>query len=241
MAPSWKPRSKNLVKKGDERKMEAADDPALDRARAPDFSEALSLNPLFAHSAAAVAAATAIGFGLANQMASAFFGALQGAMETAGQRAAEKQAEVSSVETSEVIAPVAATTVEAPAVAKTAGAVSEKPKAKPARKPAAEKKAVARPAQLDAPVKVKAEANTVAKAKKAVARKPAVVSGADDLKRISGIGPKLEAVLKGLGVTSVSQIAAWKDADIARFDKELGFEGRIKRDDWVGQAKALLK
>lgn len=233
MALSWKPRSKHLAKKSDERKIGTADDPTVDRARAPDFSEALSLNPLFAHSAAAMAAATAIGFGFANQMASAFFGALQGALETAGQKSTEKQAEASrTVEAPEAPASAAGLAVDAPSVAKTSGVAPEKPKAKPARKPAAQKKTAAKPVQPEAPV---------VKAKKAVTGKPAAVSGADDLKRISGIGPKLEAVLKGLGVTSVSQIAAWKDADITRFDKELGFEGRIKRDDWVGQAKALLK
>ncbi|WP_105371917.1 5' DNA nuclease [Neorhizobium huautlense] len=232
-----------MAKKSDERKIGTADDPTVDRARAPDFSEALSLNPLFAHSAAAMAAATAIGFGFANQMASAFFGALQGALETAGQKSTEKQAEASTtVEAPEAPASAPGLAVDAPSVAKTSGVAPEKPKAKPARKPAAQKKTAAKPVQPEAPVvKAKAEASTVAKAKKAVTGKPAAVSGADDLKRISGIGPKLEAVLKGLGVKSVSQIAAWKDADITRFDKELGFEGRIKRDDWVGQAKALLK
>lgn len=62
----------------------------------------------------------------------------------------------------------------------------------------------------------------------------------DDLTRIKGLGPKLSATLGELGVTSFAQIAAWDDAEIDRIDAELGrFQGRIRRDDWVGQAKLL--
>lgn len=62
----------------------------------------------------------------------------------------------------------------------------------------------------------------------------------DDLARIKGVGPKLVARLRELGVTSFAEIAAWSDADIDRIDPQLGrFEGRIRRDDWVGQAQLL--
>lgn len=62
----------------------------------------------------------------------------------------------------------------------------------------------------------------------------------DDLTRIKGLGPKLAATLRELGVTAFAQIAAWDDADIDRIDAHLGrFQGRIRRDDWVGQAKLL--
>lgn len=61
----------------------------------------------------------------------------------------------------------------------------------------------------------------------------------DDLKMISGIGPKLEQVLNARGISSYAQIATLSAADIARLDDELGFGGRIQRDDWVGQAKSL--
>nr|WP_272937847.1 5' DNA nuclease [Xaviernesmea oryzae] len=238
-----------MTKKGEDRRdMEAADQhPAFDPTRLPYFSEALSLNPLLAHPAAAMAAATAIGFGFANQMASAFFGVLQGAMEAANQRNQPAGAEVSAP----VEKPV---TSRAAAVAEPVPPVAEKPKAKPVRKaakPAAEKKVVA-PADTAAKTKaapkpaagvsVKAPAGKVPARKPAKAKPAAKASApAGDLKRISGIGPKLEGVLKGMGVTGLAEIAAWNDADIARFDKELGFEGRIRRDDWVGQAKALLK
>ncbi len=61
----------------------------------------------------------------------------------------------------------------------------------------------------------------------------------DDLKLISGVGPVLEKKLNAFGVTQFAQIAGFKKADIARLDEGLNFKGRIERDDWVKQAKAL--
>lgn len=74
---------------------------------------------------------------------------------------------------------------------------------------------------------------------------PAPVTGnaatADDLSLIKGVGPKLVAQLNALGVTELSQIAAWSEADIDRIDAQLGrFAGRIRRDDWRGQAALLM-
>lgn len=63
----------------------------------------------------------------------------------------------------------------------------------------------------------------------------------DDLKLIAGVGPKLEKTLNGLGFWHYSQIAKWKKSDIAIVDDELSFKGRIERDDWIKQAKALEK
>lgn len=63
----------------------------------------------------------------------------------------------------------------------------------------------------------------------------------DDLKQISGIGPKLETVLNELGIWSFDQIAAWKVEEVAWVDDYLSFKGRISRDDWIGQAHALTK
>ena len=68
----------------------------------------------------------------------------------------------------------------------------------------------------------------------------AVDQGGDDLLRIKGLGPKLLDQLRALGVTSFAQIAAWDDAEIDRIDAQLGrFQGRIRRDDWPGQARLL--
>ena len=53
-------------------------------------------------------------------------------------------------------------------------------------------------------------------------------------------GPKLAALLREQGIIGFAQIAAWTDDDIDRIDPTLGrFEGRIRRDDWVGQARLL--
>jgi predicted flap endonuclease-1-like 5' DNA nuclease len=74
----------------------------------------------------------------------------------------------------------------------------------------------------------------------AAAPLPAAPMGGDDLTRIKGLGPKLAAQLAGLGVTSFVEVAAWDDAEIERIDSQLGrFQGRIRRDDWVGQARLL--
>jgi predicted flap endonuclease-1-like 5' DNA nuclease len=62
----------------------------------------------------------------------------------------------------------------------------------------------------------------------------------DDLKLIVGIGPVLERMLHRLGITTYRQIARWSERDIDEFDAELPeFPGRIRRDAWVTQARAL--
>ncbi|MFD2579760.1 hypothetical protein ACFSTD_16755 [Novosphingobium colocasiae] len=63
---------------------------------------------------------------------------------------------------------------------------------------------------------------------------------ADDLRRIKGLGPKLQTLLASLGVTTFAQIAAWTDADLDALDANLGaFAGRPRRDKWVEQARLL--
>jgi small subunit ribosomal protein S2 len=62
---------------------------------------------------------------------------------------------------------------------------------------------------------------------------------ADDLKRISGVSPKLEQALNDLGVFHFWQLADADEAAVAALDKALGTRGRIARDNWVGQAKKL--
>lgn len=69
---------------------------------------------------------------------------------------------------------------------------------------------------------------------------PPPTGTADDLTRIKGLGPKLAETLRGLGIVSFSQIAAWDEADIDQIDAQLGrFQGRIRRDDWPAQARLL--
>ena len=61
----------------------------------------------------------------------------------------------------------------------------------------------------------------------------------DDLKLISGVGPVLERRLNDLGITQYAQVAAFTATDIERVDAVLNFRGRVARDNWKGQAKAL--
>lgn len=63
---------------------------------------------------------------------------------------------------------------------------------------------------------------------------------ADDLKKIAGIGPKLERLLNEHGVYRYRDIAAWGPSEIEHFSHLLGgFRGRIERDNWIAQATAL--
>ncbi|THK39902.1 NADH-quinone oxidoreductase subunit E [Ensifer sp. MPMI2T] len=64
---------------------------------------------------------------------------------------------------------------------------------------------------------------------------------ADDLKLISGVGPKIEGTLNEIGIYSFAQVASWKKAEREWVDGYLNLKGRIERDDWVKQAKALAK
>ena len=69
---------------------------------------------------------------------------------------------------------------------------------------------------------------------------PASPVDGDDLTKLKGVGPKLALQLNELGVTSFAQIAAWSEADIDRIDDQLGrFKGRIRRDNWIEQARLL--
>jgi predicted flap endonuclease-1-like 5' DNA nuclease len=75
--------------------------------------------------------------------------------------------------------------------------------------------------------------------------KPATLStaregGADDLKRIKGIGPKLEKLCNTMGFFHFDQIAAWTPDEMAWVNANLeGFKGRATRDKWIEQAKLL--
>jgi predicted flap endonuclease-1-like 5' DNA nuclease len=66
------------------------------------------------------------------------------------------------------------------------------------------------------------------------------IGAPDDLKLIVGVGPVLERMLQQLGVATYRQIARWSERDIDEFDAKLHeFPGRIRRDTWVTQARAL--
>jgi len=101
----------------------------------------------------------------------------------------------------------------------------------------------AKPAK--APKAAKAAAPVAAAADEVTAERPSNLlteargGVADDLKKISGVGPKLEGVLHENGVFHFDQIAAWDEAGIAYMDDQLSFKGRIARDNWIEQAAAL--
>ncbi|HUE47394.1 MAG TPA: 50S ribosomal protein L19 [Aestuariivirgaceae bacterium] len=66
------------------------------------------------------------------------------------------------------------------------------------------------------------------------------VAVAEDVTAIAGIDAAMADRLAGEGVSNVSQIAGWNDDDVADYDAKLGLDGRIGKEDWVGQAKDLL-
>ena len=61
----------------------------------------------------------------------------------------------------------------------------------------------------------------------------------DKLTRIKGIGPVNERKLHEHGIFHFEQIAAWTEADVKAAEAYLEFDGRIARENWIGQAKAL--
>ncbi len=79
------------------------------------------------------------------------------------------------------------------------------------------------------------------KAVSSAAEKPAPEGKKDNLKRVDGIGPKNEKALNALGVYTFKQISAWSPAEQAEMGERMAFPGRIEREEWVKQAKALAE
>ena len=77
--------------------------------------------------------------------------------------------------------------------------------------------------------------------KKAAKAEKAPAAAADDLKKLSGVGPALEKKLIAAGITTFAQVAAWTEADVAAMDEQLSFKGRIEREGWIAQAAELAK
>lgn len=99
------------------------------------------------------------------------------------------------------------------------------------------------PAAKAAADRVRKDASPKPAPEPAAAARPvdAVASAADDLKRIRGIGPQNEARLHAAGITTFAQIAAWTRKDQATWGERLAFPGRIEREEWVKQARALAR
>ena len=119
---------------------------------------------------------------------------------------------------------------------------------------AADKKAKAAKTKADKTAAAKAEADAKAgedfdgddvRGAADEGTKPATLAaaregGADDLKRIKGIGPKLEKLCNTMGFFHFDQIAAWTPDEMAWVNANLeGFKGRATRDKWIDQAKLL--
>ena len=69
----------------------------------------------------------------------------------------------------------------------------------------------------------------------------AATGTADDLKKISGVGPKMEEVLNGIGIYTFLQVSKMTKTEYDLLDSiTSSFPGRAERDDWAGQAKNLL-
>jgi large subunit ribosomal protein L21 len=74
------------------------------------------------------------------------------------------------------------------------------------------------------------------------AQMPKEGDGTDDLTAIKGIGAVSQERLAGIGVTSFAQIAAWSDDDVDLVATRIKVSAeRIRREDWVGQARAIVE
>lgn len=105
---------------------------------------------------------------------------------------------------------------------------------------------MAKAAKTKPKTKAPAQAKTAAPAPAAKAALPKVLKAPrdgkkDNLKLIKGVGPKIEEKLNNMGTYHFEQIAAWDRETIAKVDETLSFKGRIDRERWVPQAKALAK
>jgi predicted flap endonuclease-1-like 5' DNA nuclease len=61
------------------------------------------------------------------------------------------------------------------------------------------------------------------------------------LHRIVGIDPATEKRLIDNGVTGVAEIARWMSSDIERIETLLGQPGRVGLENWIAQARVLLR
>ncbi|MGE0847477.1 MAG: NADH-quinone oxidoreductase subunit NuoE [Flavobacteriaceae bacterium] len=134
-----------------------------------------------------------------------------------------------------------------PAETKPAGAKPAAAKAASKAKPAAVRaKSEAKPRSATAAVRARQGGTPRPVKAPAAEAKPAGLKApkggkADDLKLISGVGPKIEKTLNDLGIFHFSQVAEWKKAERDWVDDYLKFKGRIERENWVAQAKTLAK
>lgn len=130
------------------------------------------------------------------------------------------------------------TTLKADPTLPFVAAKSARPAARAGQKPAGKKPVEKKSAGKVKPTKTEPAPSLDDKNRPAAIAKPAQP---DDLRLISGVGPKIEGILHGLGIFTYAQVASWKKAEREWVDSFLKFKGRIEREDWVRQAKALAK
>jgi NADH-quinone oxidoreductase subunit E len=190
---------------------------------------------LLAHPVAGAAAMSALGIGLASHAFGAWMGTLSAAM-AASQRLIDAMGRERAVEQGGLAAPAGKARATVRAVMRDAHAY--------ARDIAQGKDSGADDVtgQADRPGTARAVVSAEPASAFRTPRQP-VATGKpakpDNLKAIAGIGPKLEAVLNGLGIWTYGQIAAWRDEDVAWIEEYFGFSGRIAHDGWIEQAAAL--
>ncbi|TPK64456.1 NADH-ubiquinone dehydrogenase [Mesorhizobium sp. B2-4-19] len=190
---------------------------------------------LFVHPVAGAAAMSALGMGFANHAFGVWLGALSGAAE-ASQRLMQPLIEDFEARV-EQFEDASSSSIRARATAKTMIAEAQS-FAQEVTDIAAKEAATTAPAVNVAP----AAGETADVLLPEDFRQPKAIdkpAKPSDLKAISGIGPKLEKVLNGLGIWTYAQIAAWSPQEIAWVDDYLSFNGRIGRDDWTAQAAVL--
>jgi predicted flap endonuclease-1-like 5' DNA nuclease len=146
-----------------------------------------------------------------------------------------------------VSAPVVAAAVAAPVIAAAiarptppaARPTPEPVRPTPARVVAAPAPVAARVVAAPAPVAAKVAAAPSGRMERPKGLSKARGGKADNLQRISGIGPKNESILHTLGFFHFDQIAEWTASQVSWVDDHLRFNGRIGREEWIKQAKLL--
>ncbi len=218
----------------------------LSAASAGAASTSTSASSASSAGAATVAAGAAAA--VASTVTSDSAAADKAAVEAKAQAAADKKAKVAADKKAKAAADKKAADKKTKADEKAAKSKAD------ADQKAADKKAKAAKMKADKTAAAKAEADAKAgedfdgdDVREAAdeGTKPATLAaaregGADDLKRIKGIGPKLEKLCNTMGFFHFDQIAAWTPDEMAWVNANLeGFKGRATRDKWIDQAKLL--
>ncbi len=166
---------------------------------------------------------------------------LEGEVAQAQAAAATAKTEVARAESAAPTVVVKSVSTPAPAsLAPSATAASQvSPSAATAPKTADPKSAAAKPAAKVASAKAAAKPADSGPAKPKTLTAPRG-GKADDLKRIKGVRPKMEALLNRLGFFHFDQVSSWTAREIAWVDENLeDFKGRATREEWVAQARDL--